>query len=75
MTRHIVRRLLLSVPVLFAIAAATFALIQALPGGPFSTVGLKSMPESMRLVMEQRYGLDRPLPEQFLALHGQSAAR
>ncbi len=45
MTRHIVRRLLLSVPVLFAIAAATFALIQALPGGPFSTMGQKDMPD------------------------------
>ena len=62
MTRYIVRRLLVSIPVLLAIAAATFVLIQALPGGPFSTVGQKSMPEPMRLVMEQRYGLDRPLP-------------
>jgi ABC-type dipeptide/oligopeptide/nickel transport system permease component len=70
MTRYIVRRLLISIPVLLAIAAATFVLIQALPGGPFSTVGLKSMPEPMRLVLEQRYGLDRPLHEQFLRYMG-----
>jgi oligopeptide transport system permease protein len=70
MTRYILRRLLLSVPVLLAIALATFVLIQALPGGPFSTVGIKSMPEPMRLIMEQRYGLDRPLPEQFLRYMG-----
>jgi oligopeptide transport system permease protein len=66
MVRYIARRLLVSVPVLLAIALATFVLIQTLPGGPFSTVGLKSMPEPMRLLMEQRYGLDRPLAEQFL---------
>ena len=70
MTRYIARRVLVSVPVLFAIALATFLLIQTLPGGPFSTVGLKSMPEPIRLVMERRYGLDRPLPEQFLRYMG-----
>ena len=70
MTRYIARRLFVSVPVLIAIALATFLLIQTLPGGPFSTVGLKSMPESMRLLMERRYGLDRPLPEQFLRYMG-----
>jgi oligopeptide transport system permease protein len=56
--------------VLLAIVLVTFVLIQALPGGPFSTVGLKSMPEPVRLAMEQRYGLDRPLPEQFLRYVG-----
>jgi oligopeptide transport system permease protein len=70
MTRFIARRLLVSIPVLLAIAAATFALIQALPGGPFSTMGQKDMPEQVRLVMEQRYGLDRPLAEQFLRYLG-----
>jgi len=70
MTRYIARRLLVSVPVLLAIALATFLLIQTLPGGPFSTVGLKSMPEPVRMLMERRYGLDRPLPEQFLRYMG-----
>jgi oligopeptide transport system permease protein len=66
MTRYIIRRLLVSVPVLLAIAAATFVLIQALPGGPFSTMGEKDMPEPVRIIMEQSYGLDRPLAGQFL---------
>lgn len=60
----------MSLPVLLAIAVATFALIQALPGGPFSKAGQKRMPDQMRQVMEQRYGLDRPLPEQFLRYMG-----
>jgi oligopeptide transport system permease protein len=66
MTRYIIRRLLVSIPVLLAIALATFALIQALPGGPFSSVGQKEMPENIRLLLEHRYGLDRPVSEQFL---------
>lgn len=65
MTQYIVRRLLVSIPVIFAIVLATFTLIHALPGGPFDTVGEKSMPEQMRLIMERRYGLDKPLYEQF----------
>ena len=70
MTKYIIRRLLFSIPVLFAITFATFLLIQALPGGPFSTVGMKQMPEHMRIVMERRYGLDKPLYIQFLRYLG-----
>ncbi len=65
MTKFIIRRFLFSIPVLFAITLFTFAVVQALPGGPFSSVGEKSMPEHMRLIMERRYGLDKPVYEQF----------
>jgi oligopeptide transport system permease protein len=36
-----------------------------MPGGPFDTVGTKTMPEPIKEILEQRYGLDRPLYEQF----------
>lgn len=65
MTKYIIRRLLVSIPVLLAIALATFLLIQALPGGPFSHTGIKAMPDNMRIQMERQYGLDKPLYEQF----------
>ena len=65
MTRYIIRRLIVSIPVLFAIVLFTFAVVHALPGGPFSTVGEKAMPEHIRLIMERRYGLDQPLYIQF----------
>jgi len=65
MTKFILRRLLVSIPVLLAITLFTFVVVQALPGGPFSTVGFKAMPEHMRLIMERRYGLDKPIYEQF----------
>lgn len=65
MTQYIIRRLLVALPVMFAIILVTFMLIQAVPGGPFDTVGFKSMPEHMRRIMERRYGLDKPLYVQF----------
>jgi ABC-type dipeptide/oligopeptide/nickel transport system permease component len=70
MTQYIIRRLLIAIPVIFAIILATFTLVQALPGGPFDTVGQKSMPEHMRRIMERRYGLDKPLYEQFFLYVG-----
>jgi len=65
MTQYIIRRLLYAIPVLFAIILATFVLVHAMPGGPFDSVGQKAMPENIRRIMERRYGLDKPLSEQF----------
>ncbi len=65
MTRYIIRRLLVSIPVVFAILLFTFAVVHSLPGGPFSNVGEKAMPEQMRIIMERRFGLDKPLYIQF----------
>ncbi|MDF1499034.1 MAG: ABC transporter permease [Anaerolineales bacterium] len=70
MTKYIIRRILLSIPVLIAISLATFLMIQALPGGPFDVVGTKAMPEQMRQLLERRYGLDRPLYEQYFLYIG-----
>lgn len=65
MTKYIIRRLLYSIPVVFLMIVATFALVHAMPGGPFDTVGERAMPEQMRLILERRYGLDKPIYEQF----------
>lgn len=65
MTKYIIRRILLSLPVIFLMVLVTFALVQAMPGGPFDAVGERSMPEAMRQLLERRYGLDKPVYEQF----------
>lgn len=70
MIQYIIRRILVSIPVLFLILLASFLLVQALPGGPFDTVGERAMPEHMRLIMERRYGLDKPVLEQFVLYTG-----
>lgn len=65
MVNYIIRRLLIAIPVVLLMILATFLLIQAVPGGPFDAVGERAMPEQMRLILERKYGLDKPLFEQF----------
>jgi oligopeptide transport system permease protein len=73
MQRYIVRRLLWLVPVLFFVALVTFSLMHAVPGGPW-TRDMRNLPESTVEAMKRRYGLDRPLHEQFVTFVA-SAAR
>ncbi len=70
MTKYIIRRLLLAIPVIFLMILATFVLVQSMPGGPFDAIGQRSMPEHMRILLEKRYGLDKPLYEQFFIYLG-----
>lgn len=65
MFRFIIRRLLMAIPVIFLVVLATFVLVHAMPGGPFDAVGMRAMPEQIRVIMERRYGLDQPLYRQF----------
>lgn len=70
MITYIIRRVLISIPVIFLIILVTFLLVQAMPGGPFDTVGTKAMPEYMRRIMEERYGLNQPVSVQFFNYFG-----
>lgn len=70
MTKYIIRRILLTLPVVFLMVLATFVLVQAMPGGPFDSIGQRAMPEHIRIIMERRYGLDKPLYEQFFLYLG-----
>ena len=65
MVNYIIRRLLIAIPVVLLMLLVTFIMIQATPGGPFDTVGERSMPEYMREILESKYGLDKPLFQQF----------
>lgn len=74
MWRYIIRRLLASVPVVLGLLLFTFLLIRFQPGGPFDTTpGGFPMPEARRGELMARYGLDDPLPQQFLRYAGQIA--
>lgn len=63
MTAYIIRRLLWLVPVLLFVAAATFALMHSVPGGPWDRD--KPLPPQAVEQLNRKYGLDRPLWEQF----------
>jgi oligopeptide transport system permease protein len=69
MQRYLIGRLLWMVPVLFFVALMTFSLMHAVPGGPFEREN-RSLPPATIENLRRRYGLDRPLPEQFLRLLG-----
>ena len=64
MTRYVVRRLLLFVPTLWVIATLTFFLMRLAPGGPFNAE--REIPPAARAALAQKYGLDRPLVEQYV---------
>lgn len=73
MITYIIRRVLISIPVLFFIVLSTFLLIHAVPGGPFDNVGERPMPEIVRERLENRYGLNEPLSAQFFLYMGNLA--
>ncbi len=68
MTTFVLRRVLLMVPTLLVIATLTFVLMRLAPGGPFMSE--KDIPAKARQELLHRYGLDRPLHEQYLAFLG-----
>jgi peptide/nickel transport system permease protein len=56
------------------VGAITFALIHLAPGDPFSAVmDNPNVSERVRATLRAQYGLDRPLPEQFVRYVGQLA--
>jgi peptide/nickel transport system permease protein len=70
MTRFIIRRLLSSIPVLLGVVLLVFVLVRVIPGDPCTaTYGEKATP-ALCAAFEARYGLDRPLPEQFFIYAG-----
>jgi oligopeptide transport system permease protein len=58
-----VRRLLQLPVVLAVLVSATFLLMRAAPGGPFSAE--RALPADVERALNARFGLDQPLPVQF----------
>ena len=67
MTRFLVRRLLLTIPVLLGVARLVVSLIHLVPGDPVqSMLGESASPEDIT-EMRGRLGLDRPLYAQYVS--------
>ncbi len=74
MLTYALRRLLWVVPVLFVASIITFALMHAAPGSPWNRES-NPLDDKTIAALNQRYGLDQPLPVQYLrwltgVLHG-----
>lgn len=61
--KYILRRLLISAITLFVILIVLFCMVRFLPGSPINNERLS---EAQRLAIEASYGLNLPLPQQFL---------
>src|SRR5688572_24384769 len=65
MHRYLIRRLLLTIPVLLGVATLVFSLIHFIPGDPAQAMlGEGAAPEDIAQ-LRQRLGLDRPLLVQY----------
>jgi oligopeptide transport system permease protein len=72
MATFLLRRVLLMVPTMWAIATLAFFLVRGAPGGPFQAE--KAIPETVKAELMRKYGLDQPLHVQYLRFLG-SAVR
>jgi ABC-type dipeptide/oligopeptide/nickel transport system permease component len=61
MLKYILRRILFSLPILFAIIVVTFGFSHALPGGPFDISGQRALPPHVRAQLEQKFNLQKPV--------------
>lgn len=68
MAKYILKRVFYSVLTLFLLVAITFFMMHLLPGDPFSTG--KSIDPVTMAALEAKYGLDKPLPQQFVQYVG-----
>ena len=73
MLKYVAKRLVLAVVTIWAVATLTFFLMNMVPGGPF--LSEKAISPQATAALEAKYGLDKPLFQQYLtyigdALHG-----
>lgn len=66
MTTYIMRRLLVSLPVIFGILIAVFGITRLLPGDPCIALLGEKATEATCAVFNARYGFDQPIPAQFV---------
>lgn len=66
LVRFLVRRLLLTIPVLFGMSVVVFLLIRLVPGDPAQVIlGLRATPEGLAAIRRD-LGLDLPLHQQYV---------
>jgi ABC-type dipeptide/oligopeptide/nickel transport system permease component len=63
--RFLVRRLLLTLPVLLGVATLVFALIHLIPGDPAQAILGETASDADVAALREKLGLDRPLLEQY----------
>lgn len=65
---YIVKRVLLAILTVFLVITITFFVMHAVPGGPFTSE--KAVTPAVQEALEKKYGLDKPLFEQYITYLG-----
>jgi peptide/nickel transport system permease protein len=68
MARYILLRIAGLFGVLFIVSVLTFALMHAVPGGPFDALALEKqqmVPENIKRQLNEKYGLNKPVWQQY----------
>ena len=60
---YILKRIVLALLTIWVVITVTFFVMRAVPGGPF--LGEKAISEAAQAALEAKYGLDKPLMEQY----------
>lgn len=60
---YVIKRILLAIFTVWVVITVTFFVMHAVPGGPF--VGEKATTPAVQAAMEAKYGLDKPVIEQY----------
>ncbi|MBA5849893.1 ABC transporter permease [Clostridium sp. cel8] len=63
MLKYILKRLVYSAITIWIVITITFFLMHLIPGGPFDDA--KKLPPQIKANLEQKFGLDKPLSEQY----------
>ncbi len=67
MSRYVVRRLLIAVPVMFGISLVLFTILALAPGDPFEELATNpNVPAEVRMNLRAKFGLDDPLPVRYV---------
>lgn len=64
MAKYIAKRVVMALITILIISAITFFVMNLVPGGPFNNE--KASSEAVQKVLEERYNLDKPIPEQYV---------
>ena len=68
MLKYILRRVVSALLTIWFVITITFLIMHNLPGSPFT--GSRSLPDETRVALEAKYGLDKPITEQYLTYLG-----
>ena len=70
---YVLKRIGLAILTIWVVITITFFVMHAVPGGPF--VGEKAPPPAVQAAMEAKYGLDKPVLEQYFTYLGDIVLR